>query len=134
MRNDKTIPLFYTCDDSNANSTVTSLMSIINNADKSYSYTVCILHSGLNKKNVKRMFELGKSGLNITLEDISAYTKKWDGCEVSFSSDFVRAFIPEMYPGFDKSILVKNDYVASTDISLYFENPKANSSLFRIGC
>ena len=133
MSERKIIPIFYTCDDENAISTVNSLKSIIDNKNGSYSYTVCILHNGLNKKNLKRMFELGKGGVNITLEDVSAYTRD-DDVKISFSSDFVRAFIPEMFPGYAKSILVKNDYVASEDISAYFENATASTSLFRIGC
>ena len=133
MSERKIIPIFYTCDDENASSTVNSLKSIIDKKNGSYSYTVCILHNGLNKKNIKRMFELGKGGVNITLEDVSAYTRD-DDAKISFSSDFVRAFIPEMFPGYGKSILVKNDYVASEDISAYFENATASTSLFRIGC
>ena len=134
MKTDKIIPIFYICDDSNANSTVTSLRSIFDKGDKSYSYNVCILHSGLDKNNVNKMLEFEKNGFNVTLEDISYYAKK-DGTEaISFSSDFIRSFIPEMFPGFDRSILVKNDYVASEDICRYFEDPAINSSLFRFGC
>lgn len=133
MKTNKIIPIFYICDNSNASSTLTSLRSIFDKGDKSYNYSVCILHNGLDQKNVNKMFEFEKSGFNITLEDISYYTKK-GGESISFSSDFIRSFIPEMFPGYDRSILVKNDYVASEDICAYFENPAINSSLFKIGC
>ena len=134
MKTNKIIPIFYICDDSNASSTITSLRSIFDKGDKSYSYNVCILHGGLDKSNVTKMLEFEKNGFNVTLEDISCYTKNGGSEAISFSSDFIRAFIPEMFPGFDRSILVKNDYVASEDICRYFENPAINSSLFKIGC
>lgn len=130
MRNAKIIPIFYICNDESVGSTVTSLRSIIDKRDESYNYSVCILHDGLNKKNMKKMFDLGKCGVNITLEDMSAYTK----CDtVSFSPDFVRAFIPEMFPGYHRSILVNNDYRASEDIGRYLDGTSANSPLLRIG-
>ena len=134
MRNEKIIPIFYICDDESAGSTETSLKSIINTRDKSYSYTVCILHNGLNKKNTKKMFDLGKCGINITLEDMSVYTKRYDDAKIGFSSEFVRTFIPEMFPGYDRSILVNNDYVAREDISRYLDNTSLTGSLLRIGC
>ena len=134
MKNEKNVPLFYTCDDESAVSTVASLRSIIDNRDTSRSYTVCILHNGLSRKNAKKMLELGKSGVNITLEDMSAYTRRYDGVKICFSSDFIRAFITEMFPGYDRSILVNNDYVASEDVGAYLESAAASTSLFRIGC
>ena len=112
---------------------VASLRSVINNRDKSYDYTVCVLHNGINKSNMKKVFELSERGFDITLEDMSTYTAN-ENIKISFSSDFVRAFIPEMFPGYAKSILVSSDYVASEDISAYFENASQNTSLFRIGC
>ena len=133
MRNQKTIPIFYTCDNDNVGSTLASLRSLIKKRDKSYNYSVCILHNGINKSNMKKVFDLTERGFDITLEDMSTYTAN-DNIKISFSSDFVRAFIPEMFPGYAKSILVSSDYVASEDISAYFENASQNTSLFRIGC
>ena len=134
MKNEKIIPIFYTCNDSNVNSTVASLRSIIDNSDKSNVYSICILHDGLNKKNVKKMFDLEKRGCSITLEDLSYYKNKTNGISISFSSEFIRTFIPEMFPGYDRSLLVRNDYVASEDICAYLDDPAPNSLLFRIGC
>ena len=134
MKSNKIIPIFYTCDDTNAKSTIASIRSIIKNADKSYNYTVCILHNGINRQNMKKMFELTSSSFNITLEDISLYTRQNKDAKVSFSSDFVRAFIPEMFPGYPKSILVSSDYVAAEDIGTYFNSNEVSSSLLRIGC
>ena len=133
MRNQKTIPIFYTCDNDNVGSTLASLRSLIKKRDKSYNYSVCILHNGINKSNMKKVFDLTERGFDITLEDMSTYTAN-ENIKISFSSDFVRAFIPEMFPGYAKSILVSSDYVASEDISAYFENASQNTSLFRIGC
>ena len=134
MKNGKIIPIFYTCDDTNVKNTINSLRSIIKTADKSYSYTVCILHNGINRQNVKKLFELNSTSFNITLEDISTYIKRENNVNVSFSSNFVRKFIPEMFPGYSKSILVSSDYVAAEDICAYFNSTDASSSLFRIGC
>ena len=133
MRNQKIIPIFYTCDNESIESMVASLRSIINNRDKSYDYNVCVLHNGIDKGNMKKVFDLSEHGFDITLEDMSAYTSN-ENVKISFSSDFVRAFIPEMFPGYGKSILVSSDYVASEDISAYFESASASNSLFRIGC
>ena len=132
MRNTKIVPIFYTCDDTNAKSTVASLQSIINYADNTADYTVCILHTGMSKQNIKKMHELGKLGFNITLEDISCYAK--GEAQIGFSSDFVRAFIPEMFPGYHDSILVNSDYVASEDIAHFLDAGKSEASLYRICC
>ena len=134
MKNQKIIPIFYTCDNENIGSTVASIRSLLSNRDKSYSYTVCVLHDGIDTSSMKKMFALSERGFEITLEDVSYYTKSRDNVKISFSSDFVRAFIPEMFPGYGRSILVSSDYVASEDISAFFENAPSNSSLFRIGC
>lgn len=133
MKNQKIIPIFYICNNESVGSTLASIRSIIKKRDKSYNYSVCILHDGIDKKNMKKAFDLSEKGVNITLEDVSPYVNSED-VRISFSSDFVRAFIPEMFPGYGKSILVSSDYVASEDISAYFENAEASTSLFRIGC
>lgn len=132
MKEEKLIPIFYTCDDNSAKSTINSVRSIIDNLSAEYSYAVCILHTGINKSNMKKMFELGKAGVNITLEDVSYYLSE-GGEVVSFSPEFIRSFIVEMYPGYDRSMLVNSDYVASGDISSLYESA-ARGSVCSIGC
>ena len=118
------IPIFYACDDSFVKYTVVSLKSMMENASKNYEYNVCILHTGITKEMMDKVFELKREGFNITFEDVSGYlvsiSDKLPIRDYYSKTTYIRLFIAEMYPGYDKAIYIDSDTVVCGDISRLF--------------
>lgn len=115
------IPIFYACDEAFINYAVVSLHSLMENASRDYSYSVCFLHKGISKASMEKVFALRREGFDISFEDVSGYLK---GQEERFPirdyysrTTYYRFFISEMFPGYDKAIYIDADTVVNGDIS-----------------
>ena len=121
----KTIPIFYACDDSFVKFTVVSLKSMIENASREYKYSVCILHTGISKKMMDKVFALEDECFRITFEDVSGYIKSISDRlplrDYYSKTTYFRLFIAEMFPGYDKAIYIDSDTVVTGDISRLYE-------------
>ena len=118
------IPIFYACDEGFIKYAIVSLKSIIENASKSFKYSVTFLHSGISKEWMTEVFALENDEFKITFEDVSGYLEsiknKLPIRDYYTKTTYFRFFISEMFPGYDKAIYIDADTVVNGDISELF--------------
>ena len=62
----KTIPIFFACDDNFVKHTIVSLTSIMENADLSRKYHVHVLHTNISEKMMKETVRLENDSFKIS--------------------------------------------------------------------
>ena len=121
----KTIPIFYSCDDTFIKYTIVSLTSMIQNASKDYDYRVYILHTGLSEKMRAELTKLQNKNFSLSfinlasrLQDIAYRLPIRDYYS---KTTYYRMFIAELFRGYDKAIYIDSDTVVQGDISELYE-------------
>jgi len=125
----KSIPIFYACDDNFVKYTIVSLYSMIENASKEYNYHVHILHTGITQPMMEKVMELKNDNFEISFDDVTDYlhsiSDKLPVRDYYSKTTYYRLFIAEMFPELDKAIYIDSDTVVQGDISeLYNTNIK----------
>ncbi len=121
----KTIPIFYACDDNFVKYTIVSIHSMIQNASPDYTYRVYILHTGISQAMMQKVLCMSKDNFIISFEDVTKYlnsiSDKLPIRDYYSKTTYFRLFIAEMFPWFKKAIYIDSDTVVTGDISkLYF--------------
>ena len=123
--NNKIIPVFFSCDDKYAPFAGITLYSLIQNANKDFSYEVYILNMGLEKKNIDAIKRLENQRVTIEFVDVTAKMKRFSKAlhlrDYYTASIYFRIFIPALFPQYDKGIYLDSDMIVLGDISKLFQ-------------
>lgn len=123
--NNKTIQVFYACDDNFVKYTVVSIQSMIENANPDRNYCVHILHTGVSDGMRKITLDLQRDNFRIVFDDVSEYLNliktKLPIRDYYSKTTYFRLFIADMFPDYDKAIYIDSDTVVLGDISELFD-------------
>jgi len=123
MKNQKTIPIFFSCDDKYVPFLSVALTSMIENASKEYFYHIYILHAKSISAHNQTKISASHKEANIKIEfvDITEYVNKIDEKlhtrDYYSKSTYYRLFIPNLYPQYDKVLYLDSDIVICGDVS-----------------
>lgn len=129
----KVVPVFMTINNAYAPYAAASIHSLTQHCNKKRYYRVIILHDGLSwasrirlrslvTKNVAIQFK--KMTRNIHLKAIVAYcTARQKGAADFFSSAvyYYRAFIPRLFPLYEKGVYIDSDTILLGDVGELFD-------------
>lgn len=130
----KTIPIFLTIDDNYAKYAACTINSIKKNSNTNYNYNIIIVHQELSEKNIKKLKQLENEYFKISFKEIkeglSSITDREENrlrCDYFTLTIYLRLFIADMFPEYDKGIYIDSDVVVPGDISqLYNINLENN--------
>ena len=124
MKN-KTIPIFYACDDNFAKYMVVSLSSMMKTSSPDKSYRVHILSTTISEKTKSIIYGMKAENFEISFEDVTPYlekiAEKLPIRHYYTKTTYFRLFIPDMFPEYDKAIYIDADTVVREDISKLYE-------------
>lgn len=125
--NNKTIPIFYACDNNFIKYTIVSLHSLIKNASKNRNYKIHILHTGISEQMMSNLSELQCDNFQICFNDVTEYLKsisdKLPIRDYYSKTTYYRLFIAEMFPEYTKALYIDSDTIIQGDIcELYDTN------------
>ena len=124
------IPIFFTIDDGYAPYLHVALISLIKNASKDRRYKIIVVYQELNEENRNNLAKLVEDYPNFEMEfkfmkqSLDMIT---DRIENRLRSDYftmtiyLRIFIPDMYPEYDKAIYIDSDIIVPGDISELYD-------------
>ncbi len=130
----KTIPIFFACDDNYIPFLGTAIHTLSNNASPAYNYRIIVLNNGIKQTNISRISKLSKQNLSIEFFDITqAIAKYHDALSLRLRdyysvAIYYRMFIPTLFPELDKAIYLDADLILVGDISELF-NTDINGKL-----
>ena len=125
MQKNKTVEIFFACDDAFLKFTMVCLQSMIENASKSRNYNIHILHTNIKESSQKLVLDMQTSEFKISFENVSSYLDSI--CErlplrdYYSNTTYYRMFIADMYPELDKALYIDSDTVVKGDISELFD-------------
>lgn len=121
----KTVPIFYACDDNFVKYTIVSLHSIIKNASKDRKYEVYVLHTSITERMQGELKKLENEHFTISFSDVSEYismiSKRLPIRHYYTKTTYFRFFIADMFPQYDKAIYIDSDTVVNGDISKLYD-------------
>ena len=121
----KTIPIFFSCDDKYVPFLAVDIRSLVDNANKSYNYDIQILNTGLDEKNYKKIESLKNSNTNISFVNVTDKMKRLGKMlhlrDYYTASIYFRIFIPNLFPQYEKAIYLDSDTTILGDISKLYE-------------
>ena len=120
-KNDKTIHIFYACDDGFVKFTIVSLFSMMQNASRKHQYHIHVLHTNIEPATEQRMFAMADECFEISFDNVSGYLdqlcEKLPLRDYYSNTTYYRMFIADMFPEIDKAIYIDSDTVVQGDIS-----------------
>lgn len=118
------IPVFFTIDDLYAPYLDVALLSLIENASPEYEYRIHVVYSELSEENQQKLKTHEKEGFSISfahmqkgLEHIQNRGENLLRCDYFTLTIYLRLFLAEMFPQYDKGIYLDSDIVVPGDIS-----------------
>lgn len=75
MNKNKTIPVFFACDENFVKFTAVTIKSLIANASKEFSYDIHILCTKISEEKKRKAQELASEGFKIYFDDVTDYLK-----------------------------------------------------------
>ncbi len=126
MRPDE-IPIFFTVNESYAPYLDCAIRSMMENASRSYTYQIIVLHEDLTEQskeklaaNVKSPFRIRFLQMKDRLEGITDRAENRLRCDYFTLTIYFRLFIADLFPEYDKGIYLDSDIVVPGDISQLF--------------
>ncbi|MCD8161150.1 MAG: glycosyltransferase family 8 protein [Clostridiales bacterium] len=138
MKQDE-IPIFFTVDESYAPYLDCAIRSMMENASKSHTYQIIVLHEDLTEESqeklsahVKSPFQIrflsmqgAKRKYRLTVKDkLAGITNRAENrlrCDYFTLTIYFRLFIADLFPEYDKGIYLDSDIVVPGDISRLFQ-------------
>lgn len=126
MNKNKTIPVFFACDENFVKFTAVTIKSLIANASKEFSYDIHILCTKISEEKKRKAQELASEGFKIYFDDVTDYLKS-----ISYrlpirdyysKTTYYRLFISEMFPELDKAVYLDSDMIVLGDISKLYSH------------
>lgn len=130
----KTIPIFFTVDESYAPYLDCAVRSIVKNASPEYEYIIHVLHEGLTDRSVEMIktavkppFKVEFTPMEKKLSQITEREENKLRCDYFTLTIYFRIMIADMFPQYDKGIYIDSDIIVPGDISeLYFTDLGGN--------
>lgn len=123
----KTIPIFFSIDDSYAPFLSVALKSAIDNSKSENNYRAIIMYESLSQDNRERLGSLATNNFKIDfvemnegLETITDRLSNRIRSEYFTLTIYFRLFIASMFPEYDKAIYIDSDIVLEEDIAELF--------------
>jgi len=119
-----TIPVFFAVDDNYVKLLHVVLTSLKANASKEYNYNIHVICEGLKKENIKSLETFNDDNTHVYIENVSDVAgeraKLMDGKYYGGRATYYRAFIPRLFPQYDKVMYIDADTTINGDISEFF--------------
>lgn len=121
MNKNKTIPVFFACDENFIKFTAVTINSLIANASKKFSYDIHILCTKISEDKKQKVIKLANENFKIYFDDVTDYLKS-----ISYrlpirdyysKTTYYRLFISEMFPELDKALYLDSDMIVLGDVS-----------------
>ncbi len=120
----KVIPVFYAADDAYAPLLGVSLLSLISNAKKTDRYKIHVIASNMSSENREKIASLERENVAVVFEDLenklSAISDRLAIRDYYSASTYLRIFIANAFPEYDKAIYIDSDTVVDRDLSEMF--------------
>ncbi|MDO4611767.1 MAG: glycosyltransferase family 8 protein [Candidatus Saccharibacteria bacterium] len=128
----KIVPIFFTINSSYASYAATSIKSLTEKTDPKRYYRIIILHDGINLINRFRLRRLVTKNCAIQFKKItrsvylrviirSCARRKGAGDFFSSAVYYYRAFIPRLFPQYEKAVYIDSDTILRGDIGELFD-------------
>ena len=128
------IPIFFTIDDNYAKYAACAIKSITENSSKEYDYNIIIVNQGLNQENIRKLKALETQCFKISFkeakEGFEKITDRQENrlrCDYFTMTIYLRLFIADMFPEYDKAIYIDSDIVVPGDISKLYNHDLENN-------
>ncbi|MDO5773205.1 MAG: glycosyltransferase [Spirochaetales bacterium] len=121
MNKNKTIPVFFACDENFVKFTAVTINSLIANASKEFFYDIHILCTKISKDKKQKVIKLANENFKVHFDDVTNYLKS-----ISYrlpirdyysKTTYYRLFISEMFPEIDKALYLDSDMIVLGDVS-----------------
>ncbi len=124
----KTIPIFFTLDESYAPYLDCAIRSLTSGASRDYTYDLYILHQDLTPQSREKLcagieepFRLHFIPMEQKLPDITDRAENRLRCDYFTLTIYFRLFIADLFPGLDKCIYLDSDIIVPGDISRLYQ-------------
>lgn len=128
----KIVPIFFTINSSYAGYAAASIKSLTEKTDPKRYYRIIILHDGINLINRFRLRRLVTKNCAIQFKKItrsvylrviirSCARRKGAGDFFSSAVYYYRAFIPRLFPQYEKAVYIDSDTILRGDIGELFD-------------
>jgi len=122
---EKTVPVFYACDEAFVKYAAVSLASLLANASKNRFYRIHVLVTNISEETKSRFMRLKTANSEITFDDVSEYlarlANKLPLRDYYTKTTYFRLFIPDMFPEYKKAVYIDSDTVVKGDISELYD-------------
>lgn len=121
MKNKKTIPVFFACNDSYVPYLDVALISLVSHASKFNNYEITILKTDISKENQLKLLRHTADNIKINFFDVENIIKpikeKLPDVFYYTLAAYYRLFIETAFPQYDKAIYLDCDIVLLCDIA-----------------
>ncbi len=125
MKRKTVMPIFFATDDGYAPALGVALASMLDNASEGYDLRIHILTTGLSQENTAALTEIVGGRATLTIVDMKERIAELEGRlalrNYYSSATYLRLFIAEMFPEYDKALYLDCDIVINGDIAKLFE-------------
>ncbi len=120
------VNLFFSCDDNYIPFLSATLHSIVDNCDKTRSYFVSVLHTGISEKHIEKITTYyTRPYFTVKFYDISEavhrISERLHTRDYYSKSTYYRLFIPELFPDLDKALYLDCDIIVTGDINELYD-------------
>lgn len=118
------IPIFFATDDNYFPYLAVALKSLIQNANKKYTYNIYVLNNGIKEEYKQILLDYANEIFNIKFEDVnerlSLVSNALDTRDYYSKTTYYRFFIQKMFPEYDKALYLDADIIVKGDISEFY--------------
>lgn len=130
MQQRPVMPIFFATDDGYAPALGVALASMLDNVSDGYDLRIHILTTGLSPENTAALRETVGERATLAFVDMKERIAELEGRlalrNYYSSATYLRLFIAEMFPEYDKALYLDCDIVINGDVSELFEAPIGN--------
>ncbi len=117
----KNIPIFFSIDDNYLNFFLVTIESLKENRNKSYNYTLYVLHTNLTSKTQEIIRTYEEENFTFEFVDMSKTIEEIGDklCTRDYytKTTYYRLFVPDMFPDMDKALYLDSDICVTGDVS-----------------
>jgi len=118
------VPVFFATDDGYVKFLHVAIHSLVVNTTKNYQYNIHILCNGMTEANKKSFEVFNRENIHVIVEDLSEEVQKrihlMPGKHFGGEMTYFRAFIPRLFPQYDKAVYLDVDITINADIAEFY--------------
>lgn len=115
------IPIFFAVDDKYIPFLGVALQSLIENSSKENNYMIKILYTSISKENQEKINKYKRENISIEFVDLTNYVEQYRGKlytrDYYSITTYLRLFIPDLYPEYNKALYLDSDIVILSDVA-----------------